>query len=223
MPDAAPVTRAVLPASVNMPETLPILRRFGKRPILLENVRTRIPSCRGLWRCQVLGVAFRDKILTWDSLRTWRAQIRQAGERLVVTNGCFDLLHIGHATYLEAARTLGDRLLVGVNSDASVRVLKGPSRPIYHEDDRAGLIAALGCVDAVCLFDEPSAERFLEWSKPDIWAKGGDYTLETVHPAERALVERTGGQIALVAWVPGRSSSAILEQTRALTLTQPVS
>jgi rfaE bifunctional protein nucleotidyltransferase chain/domain len=143
-------------------------------------------------------VSFRDKILSWDALRRWRDQVRQAGERLVVTNGCFDLLHIGHATYLETARSLGHRLLVGLNSDASVREIKGPSRPIHHEEDRAGLIAALGCVDAVCLFREPSAERFLDWVRPDIWAKGGDYTLETVHQAERALVERHGGMVGAV-------------------------
>jgi rfaE bifunctional protein nucleotidyltransferase chain/domain len=164
-------------------------------------------------------VPFRDKILGWDALRAWRDRVRQDGERLVVTNGCFDLLHIGHATYLEAARSLGDRLLVGLNSDASVRVLKGPSRPIHHEDDRAGLIAALGSVDAVCLFQEPSAERFLDWVRPDIWAKGGDYTLETVHPAERALVERCGGTVVVVSWVPGRSTTSLLARTRQLTIT----
>lgn len=167
-------------------------------------------------------MAFRDKILGWDSLRTWCDRVRQEGQRLVVTNGCFDLLHIGHATYLETARSLGDRLLVGLNSDASVRALKGPSRPVHHEDDRAGLIAALGCVDAVCLFQEPSAERFLEWVRPDIWAKGGDYTLETVHQTERALVERGGGRVVIVSGVPGRSTSSVLARARQLTITASV-
>lgn len=157
-------------------------------------------------------MAFRDKILTWESLPAWRARVRDAGERLVVTNGCFDLLHVGHATYLEAARALGDRLLVGVNSDASVRRLKGPTRPVNLEEDRAALIAALGCVDAVCLFDETSAERFLAWTQPDLWAKGADYTLETLNQAERFTVEKAGGTIAFLTLVPGRSTTATLKR-----------
>ena len=153
---------------------------------------------------------FRSKLLSLETLPAWRRSLRDQGKRLVVTNGCFDLLHIGHATYLEAARALGDRLLVGINSDASVREIKGPSRPVHHEEDRAALVAALECVDAVCLFQEASAERFLVWSQPDIWAKGGDYTLETVHQIEKATVERAGGRVVVVGWVPGRSSTRVL-------------
>ncbi|MBL9128574.1 MAG: adenylyltransferase/cytidyltransferase family protein [Verrucomicrobiales bacterium] len=138
--------------------------------------------------------------------------MRRSGRRLVATNGCFDILHLGHATYLEAAKALGDVLVVGVNSDASVRRLKGPTRPVNPEADRAALIAALGFVDAVVIFDETSAERFLAETEPDIWAKGADYTLQTLNPAERATVERTGGTIAFLQLVPGRSTTATLQR-----------
>ncbi len=157
---------------------------------------------------------FRDKVLAWESLPAWRAELKSSGRRLVVTNGCFDLLHVGHATYLEAARALGDALLVGVNSDASVRDLKGPSRPVNTEEDRAALVAALGSVDAVCLFGETSAERFLAASEPDIWAKGADYTLETLNQVERSIVERAGGRIVFVTLVPGRSTTATLQRLK---------
>jgi len=155
-------------------------------------------------------VSFRQKLLTLSSLPDWRLHLRQLGRRLVVTNGCFDILHLGHATYLEAARSLGDILLVGVNSDASVKRLKGPGRPVNSEQDRACLIAALESVGAVCLFDETSAERFLSIAEPDIWAKGADYTLESLNQDERRTVERAGGQIAFLPLVPGRSTTATL-------------
>lgn len=157
-------------------------------------------------------MSFRDKILPAGSLRAWRSRVRRDGRRLVVTNGCFDLLHLGHATYLEAARSLGDLLLVGINSDASVRRLKGPSRPVHSEGDRAALIAALEFVDAVVIFDETSAERFLAEAEPDIWAKGADYTLETLNQAERSTVEQAGGRIEFLTLVPGRSTTATLRK-----------
>lgn len=155
---------------------------------------------------------FRAKVLTLDLLPDWRKAQRAAGRRVVVTNGCFDLLHVGHASYLEAARALGDLLLVGVNSDASVRRLKGPTRPINGEADRAALVAALASVDAVCLFDETSAERFLGVAEPDVWAKGADYTLATLNQDERRTVESRGGRIAFLDLVPGRSTTAILQR-----------
>src|SRR5687768_10459970 len=97
---------------------------------------------------------FREKIIPWDNLSAWRAAIRESGRKLVVTNGCFDLLHLGHVTYLETARNLGDALLVGVNSDDSVRQLKGVDRPVNFEQDRAAVLAALGSVDGACIFGE---------------------------------------------------------------------
>jgi rfaE bifunctional protein nucleotidyltransferase chain/domain len=138
--------------------------------------------------------------------------MRLAGRRLVVTNGCFDILHLGHVTYLENARNLGDALLVGLNSDAAVRELKGEGRPVNHEQDRAGVLAALESVDAICVFGEKSAARFLAVARPDIYVKGGDYTLETLNQEERRIVETAGGRIVLVPVVPGRSTTSLLEK-----------
>jgi len=157
-------------------------------------------------------MGFREKILSWDALPAWRDAQRRLGRTVVATNGCFDLLHLGHATYLEAARALGDLLVVGVNSDDSVRALKGPSRPVNPENDRAALIAALASVDAVCLFPEVSARNFLARLQPDVWAKGADYTLDTLNPEERAVVEQAGGRIAFLDLVPGRSTTRTLQR-----------
>lgn len=157
-------------------------------------------------------MGFRDKIISIQDLPAWRQRQRALGRTVVATNGCFDLLHVGHATYLEAARAQGDCLLVGVNSDASVRGLKGPSRPINGESDRAAVIAALGFVDAVCLFEEVSARAFLAVAQPDVWAKGADYSLETLNQDERRTVESAGGRIAFLELVPGRSTTNTLKK-----------
>lgn len=157
-------------------------------------------------------MSFRDKLIPFDQLPVWRAEVRAGGRKLVVTNGCFDLLHLGHVTYLEAARALGDCLLVGVNGDASVRALKGPGRPIHPEQDRAGVLAGLAAVDAVCVFPETDALHFLAVVQPDVYAKGGDYTIDTIHQDERRLVERAGGQVAVLGGVPGRSTTATLRR-----------
>lgn len=138
--------------------------------------------------------------------------MRAAGKRLVVTNGCFDILHAGHVTYLAAARALGDGLLVGLNSDASVRQLKGAGRPVNSEQDRATVIAALEAVDGVCVFEEVDALRFLAEVKPDIYAKGGDYTLDTINQPERRLIENAGGKVVILPGVPGRSTSNVLQK-----------
>lgn len=158
------------------------------------------------------AVNFRDKIITWENLPAWRAAFRSRGQKLAVTNGCFDLLHLGHVSYLESARKLGDALLVGVNADDAVRQLKGPTRPINTESDRAAVLAALQSVDGVCIFHEKRATRFLEHTQPDIYVKGGDYTLATIDQEERRLVERLGGQIVIIPIVPGKSTTAILER-----------
>jgi len=157
-------------------------------------------------------VNFRDKILPWDQLPVWRAACRERGQKLVVTNGCFDLLHLGHVTYLESAREQGDALLIGVNSDQAVRQLKGPSRPVNAEFDRAAVLAALQSVDAVCIFHEKRATRFLEYCQPDIYVKGGDYTIDTIDQEERRLVEGMGGRIIILPIVPGRSTTTTLER-----------
>ena len=155
---------------------------------------------------------FREKLIAWDQLPAWRASLRASNQRLVVTNGCFDVLHLGHVTYLEAARNLGAALLVGVNSDAAVRELKGSSRPVNSEHDRAAVLAALGSVAGVCLFAERTAARFLALAQPDIYAKGGDYTLETLNQEERQVVENAGGKIVVLPLVPGKSTTALLKK-----------
>ena len=161
-------------------------------------------------------MSFREKIISWESLPEWRAALRAQGKRLVVTNGCFDLLHLGHVTYLEAARGLGDALLVGLNGDASVREIKGPARPVNPEQDRAGVLAALESVTGVCIFSERTATRFLAAAQPDIYVKGGDYTLETVNQEERRIVEALGGEIKVLPVVPGRSTTALLKAISSL-------
>jgi D-beta-D-heptose 7-phosphate kinase/D-beta-D-heptose 1-phosphate adenosyltransferase len=136
----------------------------------------------------------------------WRA----AGERVVFTNGCFDLLHVGHVTYLERARRLGHRLVVGINTDRSVRALKGENRPVIREGDRARVLAALASVDAVVLFDEDTPLRLIEHLRPDVLAKGADYTEDQVVGARQ--VRSWGGQVVLVPLIENRSTSGIVRQ-----------
>ena len=159
---------------------------------------------------------FREKIIAPENLVEWRAGMRREGRRLVVTNGCFDLLHLGHVTYLEAARNQGDALLVGLNSDASIRQFKGADRPVNSEQDRAAVLAALESVDGICIFGEPTAERFLRVVRPEIYVKGGDYTLDTLNQEERRTVEQAGGKIVILPVVPGRSTTALLKKISGL-------
>ena len=154
---------------------------------------------------------FLSKFVPYSDLPRWRAQFR-GGKKLVVTNGCFDLLHLGHVTYLQSARNLGDLLLVGVNSDAAVRGLKGDGRPINSEQDRAAVLAALQSVDAVTIFPDVRATQFLAAAQPDIYVKGGDYTLETLDQDERRTVESVGGKIILIPFVPGKSTTSLLKK-----------
>ncbi len=157
-------------------------------------------------------MSFRDKILSLDALPGWRSALRVQGKKLVVTNGCFDILHSGHVTYLDAARQHGDALLVGLNDDTSVRQLKGERRPINFEGDRAAVLAALQAVDAVCIFPELSATRFLALAQPDVYVKGGDFTVEQLPQEERDVVARFGGKIATIGFVPGKSTTALIEK-----------
>jgi len=138
--------------------------------------------------------------------------MRSNEKRLVVTNGCFDILHLGHVSYLEAARNLGDALLIGVSGDESVRQLKGANRPLNNESDRAAVLAALESVTGVCIFAEKTATRFLSLAQPDIYVKGGDYTLETLNQDERRTVEQGGGKIIILPFVPGKSTTALLQK-----------
>ena len=155
---------------------------------------------------------FRDKIIDWNELPAWRAAMRASGRKLVVTNGCFDILHLGHVTYLESARNFGDALLVGINGDEATRQLKGPGRPVNVEAARAAVLAALASVDGVCIFAEKTATKFLSAAKADIYVKGGDYTLDTLNQDERRVVESAGGRIVILPFVPGKSTTALMEK-----------
>jgi rfaE bifunctional protein nucleotidyltransferase chain/domain len=132
--------------------------------------------------------------------------------RIALTNGCFDLLHIGHIRSLEHAASLADVLVVGLNSDDSVRALKGPGRPLVSADERAELIAALDCVDLVTVFSQATAEKLVEAVRPDVYVKGGDYVKSSL--PEAAIVRSYGGQIALAPLVPGLSTTSILDRLR---------
>jgi D-glycero-beta-D-manno-heptose 1-phosphate adenylyltransferase len=157
-------------------------------------------------------VNFREKIIAWGKLSDWRKHFRATGKKLVVTNGCFDILHLGHVTYLENARNFGDALLVGINSDDAARQLKGAGRPVNSENDRAAVLAALESVNGICIFAEKTATKFLAAAQPDIYVKGGDYTLEALNQDERRAVESAGGKIILVPFVPGKSTTSLLEK-----------
>lgn len=145
------------------------------------------------------------------------AQVRAAGGTVVATGGCFDLLHAGHVATLEAARQLGDCLIVCLNSDDSVTGLKGPGRPVVPHGDRSRLLAALSCVDAVLIFDEPTPEAALTWLRPDVWVKGGDYATDGGEPAlpEAELLRRWGGHTVVVPYLDGRSTTDMIAAARA--------
>lgn len=149
-----------------------------------------------------------DKVCTLLQAQDYVAQWRAAGQRIVFTNGCFDLLHAGHVTYLEGARKRGDRLVLGLNSDRSVSALKGPSRPVIHEADRARVMAALEVVDAVIIFDEDTPLTLINALRPDVLAKGDDYTEDKVVGAKE--VRSWGGDVALIPIVPGRSTTSMI-------------
>src|SRR6059036_3343843 len=152
------------------------------------------------------------KILDMEELAARAKELRAAGKKLVATNGCFDLLHVGHVRYLQAARRLGDVLAVGLNGDRSVRALKGSGRPINNEGDRAEMLAALECVDFVAIFPEIRATQFILAAQPAIYAKGGDYTSETLNAEERAALQKLGAEIRIIPFEKGYSTSLLLEQ-----------
>jgi rfaE bifunctional protein nucleotidyltransferase chain/domain len=153
-----------------------------------------------------------DKIVPLNELTQRANKLRAAGKKIVATNGCFDLLHVGHVRYLNAARALGDALIVGINGDQSVRELKGAGRPVNSENDRAEIVAALGCVDLVAIFSEMRATRFLELAAPDIYVKGGDYNQETLNAEERQVLQKIGAKIDIVPFEPGYSTSGLLKR-----------
>jgi D-beta-D-heptose 7-phosphate kinase/D-beta-D-heptose 1-phosphate adenosyltransferase len=151
----------------------------------------------------------REKIKTREELAKIIGEMKTKGKKIIFTNGCFDLLHIGHVRYLEEARSLGDLLVVGVNSDSSVRGLKGPNRPILPQGERAEILSGLGCVDYVTIFDEPTPLNLISLLHPDVLVKGGDWTKEATVGWE--TVERTGGEVVILPFVEGSSTSHLIE------------
>lgn len=141
-----------------------------------------------------------------------RADLEQQGRKLVFTNGCFDLLHAGHVRYLEQARALGDALVVALNSDQSVRTLKGPDRPLNSENDRAEVLAALRAVDAVVVFHDERATALIEAIRPHVYAKGGDYTVNSLNREERTALENAGTEIRILPLVPGKSTTSTINK-----------
>ncbi len=155
-----------------------------------------------------------SKILTLPELIERATEIRANARRLVLTNGCFDLLHVGHVRYLQQAAELGDFLLVAVNGDESVQALKGPGRPLNSEEDRAEVLAALECVDFVTIFSPLRATQVIEAVRPAIYVKGGDYSLESLDPEEVAALKKAGAEIKTLPLVPEKSTSRLIERMR---------
>src|SRR5882672_676069 len=153
-----------------------------------------------------------QKILSHFQLQEERERLRAAGEKLVLTNGVFDILHVGHVRYLEAARALGDALVVAINSDASVRELKGAGRPLMNENERAEILAALRATSYVTIFNQISPRSLIAELLPDVLVKGGDYALDEIHGREE--VEAAGGRVVNLPFVDGVSTSAIIERMK---------
>jgi rfaE bifunctional protein nucleotidyltransferase chain/domain len=166
---------------------------------------------RSFWGAH--GEPLQSAVLTVDELIVRFDRQKRNGKRVVFTNGCFDLLHPGHIHSLEAARALGDYLVVGINSDETVRILKGPDRPVMPQTERAEILASLECVDAVVIFDELSPQKVLAALLPDILVKGSDWPGNQI--VGREEVEAAGGKVVLIDNVPGYSSTEILEKIRA--------
>jgi rfaE bifunctional protein nucleotidyltransferase chain/domain len=152
------------------------------------------------------------KILELDELPDRCKKLRLAGKKIVATNGCFDLLHVGHVRYLQSARALGDLLIVGLNGDRSVHELKGAGRPITTQSDRAEILAALKCVDLVTIFPKIRATKFLAAVRPAVYVKGGDYTSETLDEEERTMLKEIGTTIRLIPFETGYSTSGLIEK-----------
>lgn len=152
------------------------------------------------------------KLVNREDLPALLKELRTDGKTIVTTNGCFDILHVGHVRYLQKTKTFADVLIVALNSDVSVKKIKGPDRPINNENDRAEILCALACVDYVVLFDESSPENLLVEIKPDVHTKGADYTVETL-PEAKAIMAN-GGRIEFISFVEGKSTTAVIEKMK---------
>jgi D-beta-D-heptose 7-phosphate kinase/D-beta-D-heptose 1-phosphate adenosyltransferase len=150
------------------------------------------------------------KILTLEDLVTRLGKVRKSGQKIVFTNGCFDIMHVGHVRYLADAGSEGDLLVVGLNSDASVRIIKGDKRPIVRQNHRAEVLASLGCVDFIVIFDEPDPLKLIQTLKPDVLVKGEDWTEDAIVGAQS--VKSQGGKIVRISFVEESSTTAIIEK-----------
>jgi D-glycero-beta-D-manno-heptose 1-phosphate adenylyltransferase len=151
-----------------------------------------------------------NHLLSREEIADVAEELRSQGKKIVFTNGCFDILHVGHVRYLQAASQLGDVLIVGLNTDVSVRKLKGPSRPVNNENDRAEVLLGLACVDYVTLFGESTPEAVMELIKPDVHVKGGDYTEDQLPEAK--IVRAYGGEVIIIPLVEGKSTTNIIKK-----------
>ena len=158
------------------------------------------------WNNKIKNKYYSDRNKLAEQVAEWK----QSSQKIVFTNGCFDILHLGHLDYLSKAADLGDKLIIGVNTDKSVQQLKGPYRPVIDEDTRALKLASLAYVDAVILFNEETPLELIKSLSPDVLVKGGDYTIETVVGADHVL--RNGGEVKLIEFLPGHSTSSIIER-----------
>lgn len=155
------------------------------------------------------------KLMSLADTVAWRERLRAAGRRVVLTNGVFDLLHTGHLFYLKQARALGDALVIALNGDASVRALKGPTRPVQTQEQRAYALGALECVDAVTIFHEPRLTAEIRALQPDVYTKAGDYTLEKLDAGERAALQAARADIKFMPFLPGFSTTALIARIKA--------
>jgi D-beta-D-heptose 7-phosphate kinase/D-beta-D-heptose 1-phosphate adenosyltransferase len=182
-----------------------VVSKVGTVPVMRDELLTSLMP--------QVELQAQEKVLALDRLKTRVSAWRSNGESIVFTNGCFDLLHIGHITLLESARNQGDRLIVGINSDASVSKLKGPTRPMVGQRERAYVLAALAAVDAVVIFDAPTPLELIDALRPDVIVKGGDYNEDTVVGAKE--VRSWGGRVKIVPTVEGFSTTKLIEKATA--------
>lgn len=157
-----------------------------------------------------------SKLVTLDAFSKIIAENRSRNKKIVWTNGCFDILHVGHVEYLAGAKQLGDVLVVGLNSDPSVRQLKGADRPLFNQTERAKVLNAIEFVDYILIFEDPSPLNLLRYLQPDFYVKGGDYNIETIHQDERRCIENYGGEIVILPMIKGASTSKIIEKINKL-------
>jgi D-glycero-beta-D-manno-heptose 1-phosphate adenylyltransferase len=175
---------------------------------------TGFTTAEGMVRLPTTVNLDNPKLLMFAAATAAREQLRSAGKRVVLTNGVFDLLHTGHLYYLKQARALGDALFIALNGDVSVRALKGPSRPVQNEEQRAYALGALACIDAVFVFNTPRLDREIRALRPDVYCKAGDYTLEKLDPDERSALEAVGAQITFLPFLPGFSTTALIARIK---------